>query len=142
MEVNAVNSFGAMNNGIDFASSNADAVAQNAQMQGTSQAQSLAQSQNAQNTQASAQNDLTRPRELTASEQREQMQKAAEELNKQIGPFNANVKFGYSEDISGMYVSVSEASSGRLIRQIPSEEAIALTAKMKEIVGMIFDTKA
>lgn len=146
MEINAINSnansFGAMGSGTDFASSNVGAVAQNAQAQGASQAQSLAQDQSVQNTQANAQNDLTQPRELSASEQREQMQKIAEELNKQIGPFNVNVKFGYSEDISGMYVSVSEASSGKSIRQIPSQEAIDLAAKMKEIVGMIFDVKA
>ncbi len=34
-----------------------------------------------------------------------------------------------------------ERSTGKLIRKIPSDEAMRLSEKMKEIVGMIFDKK-
>ena len=51
------------------------------------------------------------------------------------------MRFGYSDDVGSLYVSVYERETDNVIRQIPSKEAMELMAKMKEIVGMIFDKK-
>lgn len=64
-----------------------------------------------------------------------------EQLNKEFNPLNMNVKFGFSDDIESLYVTVSERDTNKLIRKIPSDEAMELMAKMREIVGMIFDKK-
>ncbi len=64
-----------------------------------------------------------------------------EQLNKEFNPLNTNVKFGYSDDIESLYVTVSERDTDRVIRKIPSDEAMELMAKMREIVGIIFDKK-
>ena len=48
-----------------------------------------------------------------------------------------SIAFNFSEDIEGLYITVSEKDTNRLIRKIPSDEAMQLMAKMKEIVGMI-----
>ena len=55
---------------------------------------------------------------------------------------NTSIAFNFSEDIEGLYITVSERDTNRLIRKIPSDEAMQLAAKMKEIVGMIFDKQA
>lgn len=65
-----------------------------------------------------------------------------EDLNKEMNPLNINVKFGFNDKIDEMYVSVYEKDSNKLLRKIPSDEAISLMSKMREIIGIIFDKKA
>ncbi len=62
-------------------------------------------------------------------------------LNEQMNSLNFNIKFGFNDKIDTMFVDVTEKSTGRLIRQIPSEETMKIAEKMKEIIGMIFDKK-
>jgi len=40
-----------------------------------------------------------------------------------------------------MYVTVIDTRNNEVIRQIPSEQAMKLAEKMKELVGMLFDEK-
>jgi len=40
-----------------------------------------------------------------------------------------------------MYVSVMERSSGKLIRKIPTEEAMNLSEHFQQIIGVIFDKR-
>lgn len=75
-------------------------------------------------------------------EKRQQLIELAQQLNKELNPLNTSISFGFNEDINGMYVSVTEKSTNRLIRKIPSDEAMELMAKMKEIVGIIFNKEA
>ncbi|MCD8477761.1 MAG: flagellar protein FlaG [Sulfurospirillum sp.] len=63
------------------------------------------------------------------------------ELNQQMDKLETNIAFGFNDEISMMYVNVMEKSTGKTIRKIPTEEAMDLSAKMKEIVGIIFDKK-
>lgn len=44
--------------------------------------------------------------------------------------------------ISSMYISVTEKSTGREIRQIPSEEAMRLAEYFRDVIGMIFDKES
>ncbi len=72
----------------------------------------------------------------------QELSKLTEDLNKEMNPLNINVKFGFEDKIGEMYVSVREKDSNKLLRKIPSDEAINLMAKMREIIGIIFDKKA
>lgn len=69
------------------------------------------------------------------------LSKTVKELNQQMDALDTNVTFGFNDKISTMFVSVMERSTGKMIRKIPTEEAMTLSEKMKEIVGMIFDKK-
>lgn len=71
----------------------------------------------------------------------EDLHSMVSELNKQMEALDTNVSFGYNDKISTMFVNVMEKSTGKSIRKIPTEEAMELSAKMKEIIGMIFDKK-
>jgi flagellar protein FlaG len=73
---------------------------------------------------------------------KQELTKLADDLNKEMSPLDINVKFGFEDKIGEMFVSVYEKSSNKLLRKIPSDDAIALMAKMREIIGIIFDKKA
>ncbi len=66
---------------------------------------------------------------------------AIDKLNKDMEVLDTNVKFGFNDKINTMFVDVMEKSTGKMIRKIPTEEAMALSEKMREIVGTIFDEK-
>lgn len=75
-------------------------------------------------------------------EQKKKLTELAQQLNKELNPLNTSVTFGFNEDIEGLYITVSERDTNKVIRKIPSDEAMELMAKMKEVVGMIFDKQA
>jgi flagellar protein FlaG len=72
---------------------------------------------------------------------RDELKKLTEELNKEMNPLNTSIQFGIDDDLQELYVSVLDATTNKEIKKIPSDEALELMAKMKEIVGMLFDTK-
>lgn len=84
----------------------------------------------------------TSTKEQNTQEEKEKLNELARQLNKELNPLNTNVKFGFSEDIKGLYVTVSERDTDRVIRKIPSDEAMELMAKMREVVGIIFNKQA
>ncbi len=73
---------------------------------------------------------------------RQELMQLTEDLNKEMNPLNINVKFGFDDKIDELAVSVYEKDSNKLLRKIPSDEAISLMSKMREIIGIIFDKKA
>lgn len=75
-------------------------------------------------------------------ELKKELMKLTEDLNKEMNPLNINVRFGFEDRIGEMFVSVFEKDSNKLLRKIPSDEAINLMTKMREIIGIIFDKKA
>ena len=71
----------------------------------------------------------------------EKLTATVEKLNKDMEALDTNVKFGFNDKINTMFVNVMERSSGKMIRKIPTEEAMLLSEKMQEIIGTIFDKK-
>ena len=67
--------------------------------------------------------------------------KTVEKLNGDMEELGTNVKFGFNDKIGTMFVDVMERSTGKMIRKIPTEEAMLLSEKMREIIGTIFDKK-
>jgi len=61
-------------------------------------------------------------------------------LNKAMQPMSTNLKFGVdSQDV--FFVSVREATTDKLIRRFPAEQAQDFLPKMQEVSGILFDTK-
>ena len=52
-----------------------------------------------------------------------------------------DVKFAYNDKIEELYVNVIDKKSGKVIRKIPSEEAMKLKETMKDFIGSLLDTK-
>jgi flagellar protein FlaG len=40
-----------------------------------------------------------------------------------------------------LFINVIDVKSDRILRQFPSEDAVDIMSKMRELVGMLFDTK-
>lgn len=72
----------------------------------------------------------------------EKLANTVKKLNEQMDSLDTNVRFGYSDKLGSMYISVIEKSTGREIRQIPSEEAMRLTEYFRDAIGMIFDKES
>ena len=72
---------------------------------------------------------------------KEELKNTIENLNKHMDSLDTNIKFGFNDKIEQMFVNVMERSTGKIIRKIPSEEAMKISEKMREIVGIIFDKK-
>mgnify|MGYP002712223574 CR=1 FL=1 len=79
--------------------------------------------------------------QMSHSQVKTKIDSTVKELNQHMDALNTNVTFGYNDKINSMFVDVMEKSTGKIIRKIPTEEAMHLSEKMKEIVGMIFDKK-
>ena len=86
-------------------------------------------------------NKIETQNQETSDETAKTLSQTVKELNAQMELLDTNISFGFNDEINLMYVNVMEKSSGETIRKIPTEEAMQLSAKMKEIVGMIFDKK-
>ncbi|EDO8223839.1 flagellar biosynthesis protein FlaG [Campylobacter jejuni] len=103
-------------------------------------------SQRTSETQASLniQTDRSQGQEGDDGQQRGVSEKLADitkKLNEQMDSLDTNVRFGYSDKIGSMF-SVTEKSTGREIRQIPSEEAMRLAEYFRDVIGMIFDKES
>ncbi|MFA5454075.1 MAG: flagellar protein FlaG [Sulfurimonas sp.] len=71
---------------------------------------------------------------------KEQVQDLVEELNRALAPMNTNIKFGVdSQDI--FFVSVVESETSKMIRRFPAEQAADFLPKMREVTGILFDSK-
>ena len=72
---------------------------------------------------------------------KKELQDITDKLNKEMDPLKTSIRFGFDDKINELYISVIDTSNNQVIRKIPSEEAMRLAAKMRELVGMIFDKK-
>jgi len=48
-------------------------------------------------------------------------------------------QFTVDDDLGRLVVKIVNADTKELIRQIPTEEALALSKKMQEMIGLLFD---
>ncbi|MDR3162705.1 MAG: flagellar protein FlaG [Helicobacteraceae bacterium] len=71
----------------------------------------------------------------------EELNLISESLNEMALVMRTRLRFGYSEDIGSLYLTVLDGENGEVIRQIPSEAAIKFAARMRELAGMLLDEK-
>lgn len=71
-----------------------------------------------------------------------QLKALTDELNSQMSVLNTSIRFGFNDKLDQMYVNVIDSRTKDIIRKVPSDEIQALAAKMKELIGIIFDKKA
>lgn len=72
----------------------------------------------------------------------EELKELTKQLNKELGSKDLDVKFAYDEKLEELYVMVYEHDSEKIVRKIPSEDAMNLSIKMKEIAGTLLDKNA
>ena len=88
-----------------------------------------------------SQTQPTQTQQLNDEMKKNEVRELVESMNKNLDPFNTSLKFGFHDNSETYYVSVIDTNTNDIIRKFPSEEAMQLSVKMKELVGMIFDQK-
>ena len=67
--------------------------------------------------------------------------KAVEKLNNLARSQQRNVSFSVDEEAETTVIKIIKTETGELIRQIPSEEILALRAKLRNNIGWLIDSK-
>lgn len=62
-------------------------------------------------------------------------------LNKEMQSINTSLMFDYEDSISSLVLTIKQCDSGEIIRKIPTDEAMELMKKMRDIISVILDTK-
>jgi flagellar protein FlaG len=72
---------------------------------------------------------------------KEKLEELTKKLNKEMGKLNPDIEFTFNEKINNFVVNVIDKNTDKVIRKIPSDEAIKIMEKMKELTGALFDEK-
>ena len=68
-----------------------------------------------------------------------ELRELSKKLNEEMKKIGTDLNFSYNENIPGLMVTVKEVNGDKVIREIPSKEAIELMKRMREVIGVIFD---
>lgn len=73
----------------------------------------------------------------------EQLKRAAEAINKALRQSNRNLEFRLDEQTNRVVVKLTDTETGELIRQIPSDEMLAISRAIGEFQqGLLLRQKA
>lgn len=75
------------------------------------------------------------------SELKQKLLDLAKELNEEMQSINTNLLFDYEDSIASLVLTIKQRDSGEIIRKIPTDEALELMKKMRDIISVILDTK-
>lgn len=73
---------------------------------------------------------------------REQVESAVSTIQEFVQSVRRNVNFSVEDSSGRVVVKVTDASSGDVIRQIPSEEALQLAESLDEVRSLLFKAEA
>ena len=68
----------------------------------------------------------------------EQVRHAAETINRQLQVVAPNLRFSVDEDTGKTVVRVVDTDTGEIIRQVPSEEVLAISRSIDRLQGLLF----
>lgn len=74
--------------------------------------------------------------------ERGQVLAAVTDMQDYVDAAGRNIQFQLDDDSGRMVVKVTEASTGDVIRQMPSEEALRLAESLAEMSGVLFSGEA
>ena len=73
---------------------------------------------------------------------REDAKNVADVMNKVAELVNSQLNFEVFEDTNQLYVQIVDRNTKKVIKQIPPKEMLELSARLKEMVGLILDKYA
>jgi flagellar protein FlaG len=73
---------------------------------------------------------------------RDQLNQAMSEVRKALAPVARNLQFSIDDETGRSVVKVVDSSTNEVIRQIPSEELLAITRSMDKLSGLFVKQKA
>lgn len=67
-----------------------------------------------------------------------QLQQSLDDINKVLAGFSISVQFEIDPDYTELIVKVVDQETGKLIRQIPTEEVVRMSKAMDNLKGLLF----
>ena len=86
--------------------------------------------------------DINPRPQAAAPDQGQQVEAAIKAVKEFIQPMASNLAFEMDEDSGRTIIRITEASSGELIRQIPSEEMLEIAKALDRLQGLLVKQKA
>lgn len=80
--------------------------------------------------------------QTVAVEQKQQVEEAVKAVKEFIQPMASNLAFEIDDDTGRTIIKITEASTGELIRQIPSEEMLEIAKALDRLQGLLVKQKA
>jgi flagellar protein FlaG len=75
-------------------------------------------------------------------ETRRKVQEGVRNLNEFVKPYNTSLSFSVDEESGRLVVKVTDDETKEVIRQLPSEEALALAKALDKLKGLLIHQKA
>ncbi len=91
------------------------------------------------NVQANIEDDITK--KTNKDHLKQELLQIANDTNRRMKEAGIDINFSYNDDIEGLVITVKEAGGGKIVREVPTKEAIDLAKRMHEIAGLLFDKK-
>ena len=76
--------------------------------------------------------------ELVEKPNGKQVQQSLDDINKVMASFSISVQFKIDPDYKELIVKVVDQDTGKLIRQIPTEEVVKMSKAMDNLKGLLF----
>jgi flagellar protein FlaG len=71
-----------------------------------------------------------------------EMQKAVDEINAELHSFNTELNFTVDKETDKMVVKIVNSKTHEVVRQIPGEDALRISARIKKLLGLFVDDNA
>ncbi|MCC7549326.1 MAG: flagellar protein FlaG [Burkholderiales bacterium] len=75
----------------------------------------------------------------SAAVDKEQVQRAAEAIDQKVSAIAPNLRFSVDDDTGKTVVRVVDMSTGETIRQVPSEEVLAISRSIDRLQGLLLN---
>ena len=67
-----------------------------------------------------------------------QLKQSLEDINTALASFSISVQFQVDPDYKGLIVRIVDQDSGKLIRQMPTEDVVRMSKAMDNLKGLLF----
>jgi len=81
------------------------------------------------------------PATPTVQPSREQIDRAMNEVRRAVAPVARNLQFSIDDETGRTVVKIVDSSTNEVIRQIPSEDLLAITRSMDKLSGLFVKQK-
>lgn len=80
--------------------------------------------------------------QASLDQNRKAVEAAVEEANRSLSKASLSTRFSVVEETKQIVVQLTDQESGKVIRQIPAEEQLVIEAKLRELMGLLLDSRA
>lgn len=73
------------------------------------------------------------------AQMRERLQEAVDRLNEQMRATGRDLAFGVDKKIDRLVITVTNKTSGEMVRQIPGDDVLRVARSIEELKGVLYD---